>query len=490
MFTKMSVVIDKALMAMSLDEDDEPFMMPNLPEFCASEKNELSLIGRILNPNSQKVSNVVLTMPRKWQKIGRVRGLALSKERFQFIFSKEYDLLEIMEKGFQTFNEWGLVLDRWMEKPPSDFLQFVKIWVQIRNIPVNHYTDKAITALGELIGQVLEVVCDPDKPQNQDFVRVLIKFDVSRPLRKSKVIGLPHGQSTTIYFHYERVQKRCYNCQRLTHEADLCPILLLRKHELEDRKLLGLAVEKPKPALVLKDSDPLFGILEESQVGINPLTGRPRIAPEILEGMRQYLVISNGEDRAIREARVKNSVAKAEKDPFTKKAVLQLEPIPIVSHDLNKSKGLVFGYESEDSSTNSERLLPKGEKLMAGAFQAEETRRNRDIQSTLQTNLALSSHLASISPPGNSTVYRIGLSEAGPSGVPRKTSKPRRRPSKGHKKSLRKDLLPSQGEVSLTAGTEEGFLEKRKAEFELDGVSKAAKPQPPEMVPKGGPSNA
>ena len=48
----------------------------------------------------------------------------------------------------------------------------------------------------------------------------------------------------------------------------------------------GDSVIKKKVNPVLTESDLLFGVLEESQVGINPNTGRPRIAPEVLDGMR------------------------------------------------------------------------------------------------------------------------------------------------------------------------------------------------------------
>lgn len=41
----------------------------------------------------------------------------------------------------------------------------------------------------------------------------------------------------------------------------------------------------------LLESDPLFGVLEDSQLGINPATGRPRIAAEVLDGMKQYIYL-------------------------------------------------------------------------------------------------------------------------------------------------------------------------------------------------------
>lgn len=138
--------MDRALMALSLEDEEEetPFIMPDLPEFSSSEENSLSLMGRALNPECQKMSGLILTMPRKWQKEGRVRGIALSNEKFQFIFNSEHDLLDVLDKGIQTYNEWALVLERWKENPPDDYLQFVPIWVQISQIPVNYYNTKAL----------------------------------------------------------------------------------------------------------------------------------------------------------------------------------------------------------------------------------------------------------------------------------------------------------------------------------------------------------
>lgn len=60
----MSSAIDKAMVAISLLEDDKPFDMPDYPQFCSSEKNVLSLMGRVLNPNCQKMSDLILDMPR------------------------------------------------------------------------------------------------------------------------------------------------------------------------------------------------------------------------------------------------------------------------------------------------------------------------------------------------------------------------------------------------------------------------------------------
>ena len=52
----MSVAMDRALMALSLEDEEEelPFTMPELPGFSSSEENALSIMGRVLNPECQK----------------------------------------------------------------------------------------------------------------------------------------------------------------------------------------------------------------------------------------------------------------------------------------------------------------------------------------------------------------------------------------------------------------------------------------------------
>lgn len=483
----MSSAMDKALMAMSLEEEDEPFDMPDLPQFKSTQRNKLSIIGRILNPSVQKVHNVILDMPRKWQKYGKVRGVALSNERFQFIFDNEHDLEEVMEKGVHTSQEWALAIDRWTENPPADFLQHIPIWVQISNIPINHYTAQAIMALGDLVGKAIEVIFDPSKPQVQKFFRVKILFDVSRPLKTFKVINLPGGGSTKVWYAYERIQKRCYNCQRLTHEQNECPFP--KRQEVAS----GIAsVQNRVKKLVLKESDPLFGVLEESQVGLNPATGRPRIAEEVLEGMRQYLLMVSGPERKIREERVKKSVAAVEKDPVVQKLALSLEPIPFVSTDNNRGKGLVFDYNLKEKEYPSRLEGSVTKKLMASAIQAGSVPSIEPVSSSSRT-LSDSGNAEVSSDPfmSGSTGFGSGSFKPGHSGTVSKKGSARRRPYKA-KRVLGKGAttpISSQGLVvfSQELGGQGGKRKQGKSHDEKSEVAKRAKP---EMVPNEGPSNA
>ncbi|KAG7581071.1 Reverse transcriptase domain [Arabidopsis suecica] len=480
----MSAAMDKALMAMSLEDDDVPFVMPDLPEFSSCERNVLSLIGRILNPECQTVSGVVHSMPRKWQKTGRTRGIALSKERFQFIFKNEYDLVEVLQKGFQTYNEWGIVIERWSEVPPPDSLQFVPIWVQIRNIPVNYYTELAIGSLGDIVGQVIEVAFDPTRAQVEDHVRVHVKFDVSKPLRKSKIISLPKNKSSEIFFFYERVQKRCYNCQRLSHERDVCPILVNAREAAAVDRRLGIKVPRPpQKKLILSEADPLFGVLNEDQVGLHPVSGRPKIAQDVIEGMRQYLLVDNGEDRKVKEDRVRKSVREAEKSPITQKLVLSLEPVPLITHDLEKGKGLVFGYSSDDSTTKTDPVFQQSKFLKGSSFPSAGV--NRCVSQTCSVSSVGGpgeGFAESIHFPISGNNFKVGVSQAGPSTGFIKKTKQRKRKSKSSRKASGRGKDICSEDVVMKQGAVSGTLEKRKAKDDLEGVSSAGMGRPQDLT--------
>ncbi|KAL1199140.1 hypothetical protein V5N11_014637 [Cardamine amara subsp. amara] len=73
--------------------------------------------------------------------------------------------------------------NREIEIPPPDYLNYVMVWVQIKNIPVNHYTRAAISALGEPVKSVDLVAFNPTKPHRHEYVRVRLKLDVTKPYR-------------------------------------------------------------------------------------------------------------------------------------------------------------------------------------------------------------------------------------------------------------------------------------------------------------------
>ncbi|XP_024014406.1 uncharacterized protein LOC18022543 [Eutrema salsugineum] len=177
----MDGILNEALQSMSL-EDDKPIDLPDEEDYSAAVVNARSLIGRLLNPECQNMARMLKTMPRIWKVYERVHGIALSKENFQFVFERDTDIETVMKDGIWSFNDWSIVLDCWVEKLPPSYLKFVPVWIRISKIPVNFCTLKTIDAIADRVGQVKEILFDPEKSRFQDFVRVLVIVDLDQPL--------------------------------------------------------------------------------------------------------------------------------------------------------------------------------------------------------------------------------------------------------------------------------------------------------------------
>ncbi|KAL0705015.1 hypothetical protein Bca4012_071440 [Brassica carinata] len=220
----MSDNLHEAIGAMSI-RDDDPIDLPDNPCFSVFEENATSLLGRLLNPSCQPMDEMIETMPRVWRVYNRVRGIALSNERFQFVFQRGEDLVTVLNDRPWSFNHWTMLLDRWVPVPLKDFLTTVDVWVRISRIPMNHYRLETMDFLASKVGKVLEIAYDPKCSQKEAFIRAQVRLDITRPALEKKVLNLPSGGQAVIEFEYEKLRKRCFHCLRLTHERSNCPYL-------------------------------------------------------------------------------------------------------------------------------------------------------------------------------------------------------------------------------------------------------------------------
>lgn len=118
------------------------------------------------------------------------------------------------------------------------------------------------------------------------------------------------------------------------------------------------------------ESDPLFSVLEESQVEINPATGRPRIAMKVLDGMRQYLLPASGPEKIIRQVKIKSSLAEIGNDHIAQICYLSLEAKPVITNKIEKGKYLAFEFQNLKPTEITPQFLGYHTKLLASIIQA------------------------------------------------------------------------------------------------------------------------
>ena len=364
----------EVMKGMSLGED-KSIIIPDEDEYCAMVRGGRSILGRLLNPDCQNMVRMLKTMPKIWKVYERVRGIALTKERFQFIFDLETDLQTVLRQGFWTFDDWGMAMERWVEHPPPNYLQTATIWVRLHNLPVNYFTTKTIDLVADGIGHVEMIEFDPEKPLLNDYVRVQVTLDLNQPIRDKKSITLPGGRVEYVDVEYERVRKKCFHCLRLSHEKLKCPL-----YQGSKNKGKGIAA-RPQGTHEGQSSgtrqhhndlaERLMPLLAPSvPPGFEPLP--TLVAPEVFEQMKIYMSCADPEERSIREAKMRKTLNELSKDPVAQRACLRLEMAPTITTEINRDRGKVFDFSRVQEQRSHEAAEFSSHGISSSARSANE----------------------------------------------------------------------------------------------------------------------
>lgn len=444
----MADKLHAAIRSMSL-EDNDPIILPDEPKFHVFDANAISLIGRLLNPEAQNMARMIDFMPQAWRLYDRVRGIALTRDRFQFVFQREEDLLTVLKDRPWSYNHWTMLLERWVPSPPRDFLSQFEVWIRIRNIPINHFTIDTMFMLASKVGAVVEIAYDPTRSQKTEYIRAKVVLSVSDPAFETKNLNLPSGEIVVIEYEYEKVHKRCYGCRRLTHEKSACPYTNKRVQKHSQKPVEKMAKESTGlvPAVKRLEGPP----------GFPPLF--PELPPEERAMALQYVSHSDETERRARILRVQQSIESEKSNP---PAVLTK-----ISHDVDKEKGHVFGYGSSDSESEKAQRL-------SHAFTAPVGDGDR-VQGSSTVHSTGDSINSGIVPKGP-TVFSLGASGSTQTGSLRYKKNKRSRPPAWvrHIRPVRNSQSKPLSETEKTS--DEVLSSKRKAEgVQLDQGNKTSK---------------
>lgn len=108
----MADSLHKGFRSMTI-EDDDPIKLPDESKYRVFDANRNSLMERLLNSDCQVMGTMINYMPTAWRVYNRVRGIALSRDTFQFIFQLEEDLLTDLKERPWSYNHWTMLLERW-----------------------------------------------------------------------------------------------------------------------------------------------------------------------------------------------------------------------------------------------------------------------------------------------------------------------------------------------------------------------------------------
>ncbi|KAF4402906.1 hypothetical protein G4B88_010358 [Cannabis sativa] len=192
----------------------------------------LCLYGKVVAPMVVDAKALTEVVTSRWLKKVTVFSLAEESSMFNCFklgFESKEDSEWALEQGPWSFKGYTFALRKWMPSVEGPSLvEYLRLWVEIHNLPQEYFSVANGTLLGATIGKVCLVEFEEDNPASWNlFLRVQVDFNIENPLVSGCFFDLASGVKRWIQFKYEKIGIFCYFCGRLGHQRKGCSLSTL-----------------------------------------------------------------------------------------------------------------------------------------------------------------------------------------------------------------------------------------------------------------------
>jgi 14-3-3 protein epsilon len=150
-----------------------------------------------------------------------------------FQFFHKIDMQRVLQGEPWTFDGILLILSA-IETGgiPSHIPLFhASFWVQVHDLPTGMMTKKVGEGLGKFLGEMIEYDAKNTSNFWRTYMRIRVKIDVQKPLKRGKKIDIGNGNTVMLRFKYERLTLFCYLCGLLGHSDQYCEKLFTMEED-------------------------------------------------------------------------------------------------------------------------------------------------------------------------------------------------------------------------------------------------------------------
>ncbi|CAK8568524.1 unnamed protein product [Lathyrus sativus] len=184
------------------------------------------LVGRFLSDRPFHVTIMKKRVADVWRPVRGVIIKKATKSLFLFHFDHKLDMESVLNGGPWNFDNNLLIIEMvqlgvQIENIPLNHVEF---WVQVHNLPAGLMLERVGITMANFIGSFVEY----DKNNNSSFwrqhMRLRVKIDVWKPLKKQTRVKNKGGEWCTVSFKYERLGIFCFVCGILGHTEQRCEV--------------------------------------------------------------------------------------------------------------------------------------------------------------------------------------------------------------------------------------------------------------------------
>ncbi|KAL8477664.1 hypothetical protein ACS0TY_029820 [Phlomoides rotata] len=149
----------------------------------------------------------------------------IGKNLFSFQFRSTADMLGVLSREPWHFDKNTILLKELGggEQPSRVTFTTAMFWVRIYDLSLSARSVKAITPLGNFIGELVELDLTSLEGVSHS-VRLKTRVDFRKPLRKGTLLEVREAEKVWVEFKYERLPSFCYLCGLLGHMRRECDL--------------------------------------------------------------------------------------------------------------------------------------------------------------------------------------------------------------------------------------------------------------------------
>lgn len=238
--------IDVQLANLDIEEEENESFVIDADIEEDVNRYDLCLVGRFLTEKTINLRAMKTKMADVWKPTLGISIKELEQGIYLFQFFHKEDLQWVVKGGPWMFDNAMMVLEPIAagEDPLQVPLWHVNIWIQIHDLPMGFMTEAVGQQLGNFFGEFLEYDAKNNSTIWRECMRVRIRLDVRKPLRRKKKIVKKDGKEFVVTCKYERLGEFCFSCGMVSHTDRFCR-KFIDKRGAEGEKEWGVWLKAP-----------------------------------------------------------------------------------------------------------------------------------------------------------------------------------------------------------------------------------------------------
>jgi hypothetical protein len=191
-------------------------------------RREPQAVGRVFSDRLVRKEAFELALGRVWCPLNGIECKDLGDNPFLITFLQASGKRRALDDGPWNFGGKELVVvEDFDGEKTIDEIEFksIPMWVRIHNMPLGFMHRAAGKAIGVMIGEVMEVEVDENESAIGQFLRVKIRWDITKPLLRGVTVDIgKEGKKKEIWcpLGYEFLPEFCYSCGIIGHTDRSC----------------------------------------------------------------------------------------------------------------------------------------------------------------------------------------------------------------------------------------------------------------------------